>query len=259
MKIGMVCPYSFDVPGGVQFHVRDLAEHFIAAGPPRRRCSHRRTRTPRCRPTSSPAGRAVPVPLQRLGRPAGLRSGDRGARQPLGRAGRFDVLHVHEPVTPSVVDARAAGRPTAPGGGHLPLQQPRAPGRCRRHTRLLRPSLEKIIGRIAVSEDARRTVTAHLGGDAVVIPNGVNVDAVRPRRRRAPAGPARRTRRRSAFLGPDRRAAQGPARPGCRDAGHPRARPGTRLLVAGPGRRRGGARTRSTRPPARRRRSSSAW
>jgi phosphatidylinositol alpha-mannosyltransferase len=40
---------------------------------------------------------------------------------------------------------------------------------------LLRPSLEKINGRIAVSEDARRTVTTHLGGDAVVIPNGVNV------------------------------------------------------------------------------------
>ena len=26
----MVCPYSFDVPGGVQFHVRDLAEYLIA-------------------------------------------------------------------------------------------------------------------------------------------------------------------------------------------------------------------------------------
>ena len=32
MKVGMVCPYSFDVPGGVQFHVRDLAEHLIAIG-----------------------------------------------------------------------------------------------------------------------------------------------------------------------------------------------------------------------------------
>ena len=26
MRIGIVCPYSFDIPGGVQFHVRDLAE-----------------------------------------------------------------------------------------------------------------------------------------------------------------------------------------------------------------------------------------
>ena len=32
MRIGIVCPYSFDVPGGVQFHVRDLAEYFIAQG-----------------------------------------------------------------------------------------------------------------------------------------------------------------------------------------------------------------------------------
>jgi phosphatidylinositol alpha-mannosyltransferase len=41
---------------------------------------------------------------------------------------------------------------------------------------LVRPSLEKIAARIAVSEDARRTVTTHVGGDAVVIPNGVYVD-----------------------------------------------------------------------------------
>ena len=39
---------------------------------------------------------------------------------------------------------------------------------------LIRPGLEQISARIAVSEDARRTVVEHLGGDAVVIPNGVN-------------------------------------------------------------------------------------
>ena len=32
MKIGMVCPYSWDVPGGVQVHIRDLAEEFMARG-----------------------------------------------------------------------------------------------------------------------------------------------------------------------------------------------------------------------------------
>ena len=32
VRIGIVCPYSFDVPGGVQFHVRDLAEHFLGQG-----------------------------------------------------------------------------------------------------------------------------------------------------------------------------------------------------------------------------------
>ena len=32
MRIGIVCPYSWDVPGGVQFHIRDLAEYFIRLG-----------------------------------------------------------------------------------------------------------------------------------------------------------------------------------------------------------------------------------
>ena len=32
MRIGIVCPYSFDTPGGVQNHVKDLAEALIARG-----------------------------------------------------------------------------------------------------------------------------------------------------------------------------------------------------------------------------------
>ena len=32
MRIGLVCPYQWDVPGGVQYHVRDLAETLRAMG-----------------------------------------------------------------------------------------------------------------------------------------------------------------------------------------------------------------------------------
>ena len=32
MRIGIVCPYSFDIPGGVQNHVMDLAEALIGLG-----------------------------------------------------------------------------------------------------------------------------------------------------------------------------------------------------------------------------------
>jgi phosphatidylinositol alpha-mannosyltransferase len=32
MRVGIVCPYSFEVPGGVQNHVRDLAETLIGLG-----------------------------------------------------------------------------------------------------------------------------------------------------------------------------------------------------------------------------------
>jgi len=40
---------------------------------------------------------------------------------------------------------------------------------------MLRSALEKVSGRIAVSEAARTTLVHHLGGDAVLIPNGVTV------------------------------------------------------------------------------------
>ncbi|WP_309229635.1 glycosyltransferase family 4 protein [Blastococcus sp. TML/M2B] len=42
---------------------------------------------------------------------------------------------------------------------------------------VVRPWLERISGRIAVSDFARRVQVEHLGGDAVIIPNGVHVDA----------------------------------------------------------------------------------
>jgi phosphatidylinositol alpha-mannosyltransferase len=32
IRIGMVCPYGWDTPGGVQSHMRDLAEYLIGEG-----------------------------------------------------------------------------------------------------------------------------------------------------------------------------------------------------------------------------------
>jgi len=32
IRIGMVCPYGWDTPGGVQTHIRDLADHLIEEG-----------------------------------------------------------------------------------------------------------------------------------------------------------------------------------------------------------------------------------
>ena len=41
---------------------------------------------------------------------------------------------------------------------------------------ILQATLEKVRARIAVSEEARRTVVEHLGGDAVLVPNGIDVE-----------------------------------------------------------------------------------
>ncbi len=61
MKIGIVCPYSWDVPGGVQQHIRDLAEALIEEGHDVSVISPADDDTP-LPPYVVGAGRAVPVP-----------------------------------------------------------------------------------------------------------------------------------------------------------------------------------------------------
>ncbi|MGK2882282.1 MAG: glycosyltransferase family 4 protein [Mycobacterium sp.] len=175
MRIGMVCPYSFDVPGGVQSHVLQLAEvvrgygHDVSVLAP-----------------SSPhvdlpeyvvsGGKAIPIPYN--GSVARLRFGPaahRAVKKWLSE-GEFDVLHLHEPNAPSL--------------SMLALQAAEGPIVATFHTSttksltlsvfqgILRPYHEKIVGRIAVSDLARRWQMEALGSDAVEIPNGVDVAAL---------------------------------------------------------------------------------
>ncbi len=173
LRVGIVCPYSFDAPGGVQFHVRDLAEALIAQGHEVSVLAPADDDTPVPDYLTS-AGGAVPVRYN--GSVARLTFGPRTAgrvRRWL-EAGRFDVLHLHEPVTPSLsMLALWIAQGPIVATFHTSLVRSRA---LQVAYPLVRQSLEKIDARIAVSEDARRTLVDHLGGDAVVIPNGVYVD-----------------------------------------------------------------------------------
>lgn len=176
LRIGIVCPYSFDVPGGVQFHVRDLAEALLARGHSVSVLAPADDDTP-VPDYITPAGKAVPVRYN--GSVARMTFGPMSARRVRKWlvGGEFDILHLHEPVTPSL--------------GMLALWVASGPIVATFHTALLRsralqvaypivrPSLEKLSARIAVSEDARRTLVEHLGGDAVVIPNGVYAERFR--------------------------------------------------------------------------------
>ncbi|MDN5791357.1 MAG: glycosyltransferase family 4 protein, partial [Micrococcales bacterium] len=173
------CPYSFDVPGGVQFHVRDLADHLIDEG-------HTvSVLAPTDGDEADAAGTPLPDYVVSAGQATAVRYNGSVARLNFGpvtaaRVGRwldrgeFDVLHLHEPVTPSVsfLALMAAEGPIV-ATFHTSILRSRT---MQTAYPLVRPGLEKIAGRIAVSEDARRTVTTHVGGDAVVIPNGVYVD-----------------------------------------------------------------------------------
>src|SRR3954466_14234628 len=175
MRIGLVCPYQWDVPGGVQYHVRDLARTLRDMG------HHVEILTPAEHEESIQeggitfAGRPVPVPYN--GSMASLQFGPVSAsrvRRWL-REGHFDVVHVHEPAPPSV--------------SLLVCMIAKGPIVATFHTATTRskwlaalapvvsPWMERISGRIAVSDFARRVQVEHLGGDAVITPNGVHVDA----------------------------------------------------------------------------------
>ncbi|MDT0420641.1 MULTISPECIES: glycosyltransferase family 4 protein [Streptomyces] len=172
MRIGIVCPYSWDVPGGVQFHIRDLAEHLIRLGHEVSVLAPADDETP-LPPYVVSAGRAVPVPYN--GSVARLNFGILSAARVRRwiQNGRFDVIHIHEPSSPSL-GLLACWAARGPMVATFHTSNPRSRAMTAAYG-ILQAALEKISARIAVSEYARRTLVEHLGGDAVVIPNGVDV------------------------------------------------------------------------------------
>ena len=172
MKVGLVCPYTWDIPGGVQAHVHDLALALIGLG------HDVSVITPADDEAALPpyitsTGRAVPVPYN--GAVARMAFGPLSARRVRRwlREGDFDVVHVHEPTTPSL-SLLATWSFDGPlvATFHTSVQRARTLAAA---YPILQTALEKISARIAVSQAARRTLVEHLGGDAVMIPNGVSM------------------------------------------------------------------------------------
>jgi phosphatidylinositol alpha-mannosyltransferase len=173
VKIGIVCPYSFEVPGGVQAHVLDLAKALRARGHDVDVLAPADEDTP-LPDFVRPTGRAVGIPYN--GSVARLSFGPvsyRRVRRWI-RDHDFDVLHLHEPTTPSLslLALMIADGPIV-ATFHTSTSRSRT---LSAFQPVLRPFLEKITARIAVSALARRVQVEHLGGDAVEIPNGVDVD-----------------------------------------------------------------------------------
>ena len=165
-------PYSFDVPGGVQNHIVDLAEALIRLG----------HEVSVLAPADDdvtlpsyvvPAGRALPLPYN--GSVARIAFGPVSTarvRRWLAR-GAFDVLHVHEPLTLSLsLLAVLSARGPVVATFHTAMTRSRALSAAQG---MLQIVLERITARIAVSDLARKVQVEHLDGGAVEIPNGVAV------------------------------------------------------------------------------------
>lgn len=168
MKVLAVCPYSWATPGGVGAHVANLADAMRARGHEIRIVA----------PDASDApgvisvGRSIPIPYN--GSIARLAFGPRVAMRIRVAIRRYrpDLIHVHEPFAPSASLATllSTRRPVV-ATFHASAPRSRA---YRFAAPAFRPLYRRLAGRIAVSEEARRTVERALGDGVRVIPNGVD-------------------------------------------------------------------------------------
>lgn len=169
-RIGIVCPYGWDTPGGVQSHVGDLAEYLIAQG------HYVSVLAPVINEEGIPdyvtsAGRPISIPYN--GAVARILFGPLAfarVKQWIG-SGNFDLLHLHEPAIPSIslLACWAAEGPLV-GTFHAASTKQKIAFAI---TPFIEPVIEKLTARIAVSEAARETLQIHLDTDAVVVPNGI--------------------------------------------------------------------------------------
>jgi phosphatidylinositol alpha-mannosyltransferase len=172
IRIGIVCPYGWDTPGGVQTHIRDLAEHLIEEG------HYVSVLTPISDDSVKHedyvvnAGKPISIPVN--GSVARVLFGpiaSSRAKQWIA-SGDFDLLHLHEPAIPSLsLLACSAAEGPLVGTFHVSTPKKKA---IYAIGPILEPIVEKLNARIAVSELARSTLKDHFDTDAVVIPNGID-------------------------------------------------------------------------------------
>ena len=171
IKIGMVCPYGWDSPGGVQTHIRELTRHLLDEG-------HQVS-------VFAPVTNEESIQedwLVNAGKPISIPVNGSVARVLFGpiassrvkqwiAQGDFDLLHLHEPAIPSL-SLLACSAATGPMVGTFHVSSPKQKA-IYAIGPILEPIVEKLTARIAVSESARKTLQEHFDTDAVVIPNGI--------------------------------------------------------------------------------------
>lgn len=179
LKVGIISPYSFETPGGVQFHIRDFAKQLIARGHDVEVLAPgRRTHDMPLWVQTTGSSFAIPyngsvANLSYFGWVGSVTR--RWIKQ-----GHFDIVHLHEPEVPSI-----SHKPLIPGFEPCPYvatfhasfdTYPLAL-RCTQF--YLRSYLSNIKSAICVSDAAMDTASHYLdpSTDISVIPNGICTSA----------------------------------------------------------------------------------
>ena len=174
MKIALVSPYDWAVSGGVNNHIRHLAERFVALGHEPHIIA----------PGAQPAVSTI-CPITTIGRPIPLRVSGSVARITLslrtaGKVQRvlsdtdFDIVHVHEPYMPQLPIQFLRYSTTVNVGTWHAARASNfyyVYGR-----RLIQRWQRKLDGKIAVSVAAVKHIEKYFPGYYNIIPNGVDVE-----------------------------------------------------------------------------------
>ena len=180
MRVGLVSPYDFASPGGVNDHVRQLARRLTETGHEAR--------------IFAPSSRADvgfdKARFYRIGTPIAVPANDSVARITLSfhlanqvaaivADERFDVLHFHEPLMPALPMTMLRMSTTANVGTFHVYARSNVGYYYGRP--LLQPYLGHLHRAIAVSEPARAFVNRYFPDFPVrVIPNGIDLDVYNP-------------------------------------------------------------------------------
>jgi phosphatidyl-myo-inositol alpha-mannosyltransferase len=188
LRVGLVTPYSWTVPGGVNHHVEHLAAELEARGhepwiiapvgamtPARRHVDSRRQAVTE---RFIPMGNALPIPSNGSMAYVNFSPQIAGRMDRAVRFHRFDILHVHEPCTPAVamVAVLMAASPVV-GTFHAALE---SSGFYDRARFVAGAVMKRIDIRVAVSEAARSFPQSRFPGPFRIIPNGVPVEIYSP-------------------------------------------------------------------------------
>ncbi|MGH7903911.1 MAG: glycosyltransferase family 4 protein [Candidatus Dormibacteraceae bacterium] len=179
MKIGLVSPYDYSHPGGVTEHIRHLGEGLRKLGHEVRTFapSHRKD-IEADTPDFYRIGRVFSVPVNASVARITLSFHLANRVSEILSQERFDVLHFHEPLMPALPLTLLRMSPTVNVGTFHAFAKSNIGYYYGRF--LLKPYLNRLDGRIAVSEPARDFVGQYFDAGMRVIPNGIDTDIFRP-------------------------------------------------------------------------------
>jgi phosphatidylinositol alpha-mannosyltransferase len=173
MHIGLVSPYDYATPGGVNEHIKGLSHALRAQGHTTKILAPNSADTYNIPDDVYALGSVTPIPANGSIARISL-SPDLGRTiKAILRTERFDIMHLHEPLVPTVpwLVLRASTMPNVGTfhafgdySGYYTMTRP-----------ILRPFFNRLDGRIAVSSSARDFVSEYFDAEYEIIPNGVDV------------------------------------------------------------------------------------